>query len=262
MRRYFSIGFFIFVLLACSVAGLYILERDDLLTSSVLKQVNIPSASAASSEGPRHYPLPPSHSALEKLPSLQRSDALMRKELVGLFGSGALLRFFDMQDIVRHIVATIDNLPRQTVAVRLLPVKPLSSKFLTASNRSHDLFIAHANAARYTPYVHLAEMVDTKYLVSVYVRLYPLFEQAYRELGYPHGDFNDRLIAVIDHLLATPLVKTPIALVRPHRLYQFADPALEARSAGQKILLRMGSENEQRIKVKLQSIRRELTGSA
>jgi hypothetical protein len=42
-------------------------------------------------------------------------------------------------------------------------------------------------------------------------------------------------------------------------MYQFADPELEARSAGQKILIRMGSENAARIKAKLQEVRRELT---
>ena len=42
-------------------------------------------------------------------------------------------------------------------------------------------------------------------------------------------------------------------------MYQFADPELEARSAGQKIMIRMGSENAARIKAKLQEVRRELT---
>ena len=41
-------------------------------------------------------------------------------------------------------------------------------------------------------------------------------------------------------------------------LYEFADPALEQRSAGQKIMLRMGSENAARVKSKLREIRREL----
>ena len=43
-------------------------------------------------------------------------------------------------------------------------------------------------------------------------------------------------------------------------LYEFADLALEDRSAGQKIMLRMGSANEARVKEKLRAIRRELTG--
>jgi hypothetical protein len=43
-------------------------------------------------------------------------------------------------------------------------------------------------------------------------------------------------------------------------LYEFADPALERRSAGQKLLLRSGPENERAIKAKLGEIRAALTG--
>jgi hypothetical protein len=50
-------------------------------------------------------------------------------------------------------------------------------------------------------------------------------------------------------------------VVRPKVLYQFADPDLETRSAGQKILLRMGAENAARVKAKLTEIRRELVAA-
>jgi hypothetical protein len=46
---------------------------------------------------------------------------------------------------------------------------------------------------------------------------------------------------------------------QPHVVYRFADPDLEAASAGHKIMLRMGSENASRIKAKLREIRRALT---
>ncbi|HYL23657.1 MAG TPA: DUF3014 domain-containing protein [Burkholderiales bacterium] len=45
-------------------------------------------------------------------------------------------------------------------------------------------------------------------------------------------------------------------------LYEFADPDLETRSAGQKILLRMGPENAARVKAKLWEIRRELLAAS
>ena len=51
---------------------------------------------------------------------------------------------------------------------------------------------------------------------------------------------------MIDHLLATPEIEGPIRLVQPKVLYEFADPELEARSAGQKLLLRMGAANAAR----------------
>ena len=52
----------------------------------------------------------------------------------------------------------------------------------------------------------------------------------------------------------------PVKLVQPSVMYQFADRELEALSAGQKIMIRMGAENAARIKAKLKEMRRELTG--
>ena len=99
---------------------------------------------------------------------------------------------------------------------------------------------------------------DAKQVAAVYRRFYPLFQQAYVELGYPEGYFNNRLVAVIDHLLETPEVQGPIKLVQPGVFYQFADPALEDRSSGQKLLIRMGSDHAAAIKMKLRELRREV----
>jgi hypothetical protein len=92
----------------------------------------------------------------------------------------------------------------------------------------------------------------------MYSSFYPLFQAAYVELGYPKGYFNDRLVAVIDHLLAAPTVDGPLRLTQPHIVYKFADPQLESASAGHKIMLRMGSQNALVVKAKLREIRAEL----
>ena len=81
-------------------------------------------------------------------------------------------------------------------------------------------------SARYTPYVQMAEAIDAKNLVSAYVHFYPLIQQDYRDLGYPKGYFNDRLIEAIDDLLAAPELTDPLQLVQPKVLYQYSDPEL------------------------------------
>ena len=95
-----------------------------------------------------------------------------------------------------------------------------------------------------------------------YGRAYPLFQRAYEELGYPGKYFNDRLMQALDDLLAAPELDGPPALVQPKVLYQFADPDLETRSAGQKILLRMGKANALRVKAKLLEVRRALIAAS
>ena len=68
----------------------------------------------------------------------------------------------------------------------------------------------------------------------------------------------DRLIEALDNLIDTPDPAPPIALAQPKVLYTYADPALEARSAGQRILLRMGTENRAKAIKALTAIRKEL----
>ncbi|MEO8346119.1 MAG: DUF3014 domain-containing protein [Betaproteobacteria bacterium] len=199
--------------------------------------------------------------AQAQLPKLDQSDALVRESIAGALNGNAGMQLLAPGAIVRLIVATVDNLPRETVALRIRPVKPVPGAFETAIGANGTL-IAPDNDKRYAPYVSAAEAIDTARLVGFYVRLYPLFQQAYTELGYPKGYFNDRLVVVIDHLLATPEPATPIELVQPKVMYQFADPALEERSAGQKILMRTGLDNELRLKAKLREIRKALVADA
>ena len=192
------------------------------------------------------------------LPSLAESDASVHEALAGLFAGAAFDQLFQPQDLIRRFVATIDNLPRKTVAQRLIPLKPVPGPLRAAGHEGH-LAIGPDNAARYTPYVRALEAVDLAKLVAIYVHFYPLFQQSYAELGYPSRYFNDRVFEVIDHLLAAPEPKGPIALTQPKVLYEFADPALQDLSAGQKVLVRMGPENEAKVKAKLRELKRALT---
>jgi len=192
------------------------------------------------------------------LPALMVSDTTMQNALADLFGSAALGRIFYEDAIVHRFVTTVDNLPRKTLPPRYLPVKPPGGTFVTAGS-DEALAIGADNAARYAPYVRLVDAVDAKTLAGIYVHFYPLLQEDYRALGYPNGYFNDRLVQAIDDLLAAPDVTQPAALAQPKVLYVYADPELEARSAGQKIMMRMGSENAARIKAKLREIRAEIT---
>jgi len=207
------------------------------------------------------YPLEGASPKAEQapLPSLQDSDGPVLDGLAGVVASDALDKIVQREDIVRRIVATVDNLPRRTVAPRLLPVKPVPGPFATAGS-GDTITIGANNAARYAPYVRVVEAVDAKTLAALYIRFYPLFQQAYRDLGYPSGYFNDRLVEAIDDLLAAPGVQAPIRLTQPKVLYEYADPELEQRSAGQKMMMRMGSNDAARVKAKLTQFRREVVG--
>ena len=183
------------------------------------------------------------------LPALDASDAAVLAALGALAGEG-LTALLNPEHVIQRIVATIDSLPRQKIASDALPVRGATGTFAASGNA-----IDTKNYARYAAYAAVAKSMDAEKVVAWYVHYYPLFQQAYRELGYPDGYFNDRLVVVIDDLLATPDLPAPPALTQSKVMYQYADPALESRSAGQKLLLRSGPENEAAIKTKLREIR-------
>jgi hypothetical protein len=195
------------------------------------------------------YPVPVAEEAPAKpLPTLDNSDAMMRESVAGLVGRKAFEAMVRPTQLIRNIVATVDNLPRETAPARVMPLEPVPGRFTLGS----------ANSARYAPYVRVLESLDARALVQRYIESYPLFQRAYAELGFPNRSFNDRLVEAIDDLLAAPEIAGSLELVQPKVLYEFADPDLEGRSAGQKLMLRMGSENAARAKAKLREIRREL----
>jgi hypothetical protein len=196
------------------------------------------------------------------MPPLGQSDKPVSEALAGVIPPSSLEQYFLLEGVVRRVVATVDALPRkETIPRRVLPMKPVPGAFATAGE-GEERRVGPSNAARYVPLVRLMESVDTAKLIAVYVRYYPLFQQAYVELGYPLGYFNDRLIAAIDNLLSAPDAAGPVPLVQPKVLYAYADPELEALSAGQKMMLRMGGENSVRVKAKLREIRRALTAKS
>jgi len=195
------------------------------------------------------------------LPHLGESDRVVKDALAALWGERTVEELLYPNELVRRFVATIDNLPRPKVALRVMSVKPAPGAFKT-TGKGDDVVIAQDNAARYRLHVQVAKSIDSAKLVSLYVRFYPLFQQAYEELGYPGAYFNDRLVEVIDHLLAAPQLPPQAKLVRPKVFYKFADPGLEASSAGHKILMRIGNENAAVLKAKLAEIRGELVRRA
>ena len=182
------------------------------------------------------------------------TDLSAADRIAALVGTPRFESLLFIDDIVRRIVATVDNLPRQKVAMQLSPAKPPAGSFITAGGED-QLVLGAATFERYTPWIELVDSLDPDATFELYRRLYPQFQAAYESLGNPDGYFNDRVIDVIDHLLATPEPPETIALTRPNVLYEFADPALEAESAGRKLLLRMGPGNAARVKMKLRDLR-------
>lgn len=220
-----------------------------------------PTASLPAS-APLHYPV--------AAPDEPLQEHEIPAALAGLLGTKAVATFLQADAFARRFAATVDSLAREHSPAAMWPVLPTPGRFLV-EERADGPVIAAENASRYTPLVLLAGTIDVPAAVRLYRGMFPLLQQAYRELGFGDRHLNDRVVAVIDVLLATPeapeaprvellAVKGPVPSLQPWVRYQFVDPELEALTAGQKILVRVGPVNQRRLKSKLEELRKELTG--
>ena len=212
-------------------------------------------------EGPR-YPMPepisdPAASELVPLPALDDSDSYFLLEIGSTFGP-AIEYLLVREGVIDRLVASVDSLTRSELPERIRPVGALQDAFAADTGPDDQILLGVSSFARYDALVAQIYYADIDAVYDTYRRFYPLFQKAYERLGYPNAYFNDRLIEVIGHLLATPEPKGPIVLVRPNVLYEFKDPEFEALSSGQKLMLRMGPDNAATLKRILEKFRARL----
>lgn len=195
------------------------------------------------------------------------ADAAAAAAIMQVFGS-AVGEWLVTDQFARRLVATVDNLGRPASVEKIRPLRPPAEPFaveretIDAVAGTERIAMADANHARYDSLVAMVAGSDAAMAAETYRRLYPQLQAAYEELGYPGRYFNDRLVAVIDHLLATPERDGPLLLEQPKVLYRFADPELESRSPGQKLLLRIGVEHARVVKQKLRQFRAHIATQA
>lgn len=220
-----------------------------------------PAAPPPAASAPVGLPMAPA-SAPDDPPPLAADDAAVTAALVELLGRDAVLKLLLTDSFAARVAATVDNLPRAHAPARLWPLAPAAGRFGVDAERR----IAASNAARHDAAVGLLTALPPPAAAALYRRLYPQLQAAYVELGYPSGSFHARLLTVIDHLLQTPQPAAPpqMTLVevrgevpsqRPWVRYEYADPTLQARSAGQRALLRLGPAHQARVMDWLRALR-------
>jgi hypothetical protein len=244
-----------------------------------------PEAAAAPVEPAPHYPVPeapvpaPALSKAKPMPSapapakaappatakageadtLAASDETVREAVEEVFGVEPVESFLIPERIIQNIVTTVDSLDRDPIPLRFRAVSNVPEVPVVEKD-GDTLTLSVENGDRYRTLIATLQDTDAKAIAALYLRYYPLFQQAYREMGYPGAHFNDRVVKIIDHLRATPDVPGPIELVRPKVLYLYADPALEELSSGQKMMIRIGPQNAAIVKAKLAEVRAHIVG--
>jgi len=109
-----------------------------------------------------------------------------------VLGRHAVEQFLVPQNIVRHLVATVDNLRAGRWPWSCGPLKPAPGQSAIATQGEiTTLSDGNCRALRAAGAGGAGHGREGTYWS--YERLYPLYQQAYEDLGYPGKYFNDRL---------------------------------------------------------------------
>jgi hypothetical protein len=187
------------------------------------------------------------------VPPLKESDEWFRKRIKDFWSYPKLAEWLKVNDLIRRITAAVDN-----IADGLSPRPHLKflapGKGFTVVKKRERLYLNPQSYRRYDLVADAIASLDAHETVRVFREIKPLFQEAYRELGYPNEDFQDTLIRAIKELLGTPIVDGDIVLEQAVVTYQLADEDLEDLSDAQKHLLRMGPQNVRKIQSKLREM--------
>ena len=192
-------------------------------------------------------------------PPLDGRDDFVRDLARGLSGHPQLALWLGASELVRKLAAVVDNVaagdnPSPHLAF-LAPKPPLA----VVAKRGRTV-IDPRSYARWDAFASGVAAVDAAAAAQVYLRIEPLFEVAWRELGHPEP-FRHGLTRATTALLAVPVVEDEVPVtpvVRAVRVYEYADRKLEGLTPAQKQLLRMGPANVARIQAKLREFQAAL----
>ncbi len=199
--------------------------------------------------------------ATAPLVGLAESDPKIVESLRQLLDLATLQKYFQLESLARKFVLCVDNLPAGKLAPQNRVVKPVPGNFKVIET-DQEIVLNEENYQRYAPLIDALTSLPVAQIARVYREFYPLLQQAYEDLGYPGQVFNDRLLAVIDHLLIARPPQAPVLLAQPKVFYRYADPTLEEASVGHKILFRIGPAQMASVQTWLRAVRVEVAAGA
>jgi hypothetical protein len=185
--------------------------------------------------------------------TLAESDEWVRKKVLDLSTQTRWQEWLMNKNLVRRITAAVVNIAEGKSPRRHLGFLGSHTPF-SALKKDEKLYMDPQSYGRYDLFADVIASLDATKTMGLYKEFNPLFEEAYRELGYPQGDFQVVLIQAMKELLKVPVVEGDVSLKEAVVSYWMVDDTLEDLSDAQKHLLRMGPQNTRKIQKKLQEM--------
>jgi hypothetical protein len=185
--------------------------------------------------------------------SLDASDDLIRKLAKELSTSPRLDAWLKSKDFVRKFTAAVDNIAAGVSPAKQIDFFAPEGQFQVFKIGAAE-YIDPASYERYNLPTEVFVSFDPKETIRFFKGLKPLFQDAYKELGYPNKDFGQTLKKAILELLEAPVVEGDVRLEKKIKSYAYSDPKLESLTDAQKSFLRMGPANVGAIQIKLKEM--------
>ncbi len=251
-KKWIVIGVLFIILILICAGGVYWYYYKTKQASQALEKPKAEEAPPPAEGKPEEKPVT---AEPIKLPSLDQSDDFARQLLKGLSPHGKMGDLLKSKNIIRVITAAIDN-----IAAGKSPRANLGFLFqghvFPVSEKGEKIYLDPKGYERYDLLADAFVSLNTDRIIQAYEKAKPLFQDAYRELGYPQKDFHATLIQAIQRILEAPTVETEILLKEEGKgvNYLYADGGLEDLNDVQKHMLRMGPKNTRKIQEKLREI--------
>ena len=187
------------------------------------------------------------------LPPLPQTDPIVRELVARLSSHPTIAAWLATKGLIANFtLVTLTVAEGRTPAQFLRSIAP-RAQFRTMSSRD-GLFVDPRSYERYNPHAEAVAALDSAGTASLYLTLKPRIADAYKELGFPEGDFDRVLERAIGVLLQTPALEEKTMLFPKGVTYAYKDPTLQSLSPAQKQLLRLGPRNGQIVRGKLEEI--------
>lgn len=224
-----------------------------------------PSANTQPAAGPEISPLPPvspvggaptaaalPRPAVPPVPAppvktLAEAMALFPELANQIFPPDRIADWLRQSDLLRRIVASVDCMATGASPKGQLTFLAPTEAYRAEQKADRRWYASAANALRTRAAIETFCLAKPEAVAAAYTRLEPVFDQLYRDIGYPDARFRDALALASRVLLTAPIPDQEPALTRSGTLYFYADPKLEALYPAQKQLLRLGVDDARRI---------------
>jgi hypothetical protein len=238
-----------FLIAAVAVGGYFVFRNR---AATAPESAPTPGSSASESTPPT-APLGAEVPPID-LPPLDESDDVVRGLVKELSSHPTVAAWLATDNLIRSFTVVVTNIAAgEPATARVQALRPRTR--FQVEERGEDLFVDPRSYARYLPLATATTSVDPEGAARLYTMLKPRIDEAFGELGLPDRTFDQTLERAIVVLLRTPLPQGRIA-VEPNGpvLYRFADPALEKLTPAQKVLIRLGPDNQRAVQTSLRNI--------